>query len=154
MGTGIMNSTLTNTMIASFVCLSCILLLLAGTPLCSALDFEMQTQTKCIFEELNANVIVVGDYKAANRDNPSLPIYVDVKVPVWVGYFSCGPAAGMPLCFTWVLSGMCRCLIQQEALCMRTRHSTRGSLLSQQRPQENTRRASPRMVRSTEQQGC
>lgn len=48
--------------------------------LASALDFEMQTQTKCIFEELNANVIVVGDYKATNKDNPTLPIYVDVKV--------------------------------------------------------------------------
>lgn len=40
----------------------------------------MSAQTKCIFEELNANVIVVGDYKAVNRDNPSVPIYVDVRV--------------------------------------------------------------------------
>lgn len=49
-----------------------------------ALDFEMQAQTKCIFEELNANVIVVGDYKAVNRDNPSVPIYLDLRVsPAW-----------------------------------------------------------------------
>lgn len=53
---------------------------LIAASLVSALDFEMQQQTKCIFEELNANVIVVGDYKAANKDNPSLPIYVNVKV--------------------------------------------------------------------------
>jgi hypothetical protein len=55
-------------------------LCLTAAGLAAALDFEMQTQTKCIFEELNANVIVVGDYKATNKDNPTLPIYVDVKV--------------------------------------------------------------------------
>jgi hypothetical protein len=55
-------------------------LCLMAVGLAAALDFEMQTQTKCIFEELNANVIVVGDYKATNKDNPTLPIYVDVKV--------------------------------------------------------------------------
>eukprot|EP00877_Chromochloris_zofingiensis_P008285 jgi/Chrzof1/370/Cz01g13130.t1 len=48
--------------------------------LAAALDFEMQSQQKCIYEEINANVIVVGDYQARNKDNPSLPIYVDVKV--------------------------------------------------------------------------
>lgn len=57
-----------------------VLVAVAAAGLASALDFEMQQQTKCIFEELNANVIVVGDYKAANKDNPSLPIYVNVKV--------------------------------------------------------------------------
>jgi hypothetical protein len=55
-------------------------LCLMAVGLAAALDFEMQTQTKCIFEELNANVIVVGDYKATNKDNPTLPVYVDVKV--------------------------------------------------------------------------
>eukprot|EP00775_Hariotina_reticulata_P012968 gene12968-13097_t len=52
----------------------------AQSPLSSRVAMLQQTQTKCIFEELNANVIVVGDYNAANKDNPSLPIYVDVKV--------------------------------------------------------------------------
>lgn len=33
-----------------------------------------------MFEEINANVIVVGDYKAYNKDNPSTPVYVDVLV--------------------------------------------------------------------------
>lgn len=46
----------------------------------SALDFEMTAQTKCIFEELNANVIVVGDFKATNKDNPTVPVNVDVRV--------------------------------------------------------------------------
>jgi hypothetical protein len=46
----------------------------------TAFEFEMQAQTKCIFEELNANVIVVGDYKAVNRDNPTVPIYIDLRV--------------------------------------------------------------------------
>lgn len=45
-----------------------------------ALDFELVTQTKCVYEEINANVIVVGDYKAYNKDNPSLPVNVDVLV--------------------------------------------------------------------------
>ncbi len=50
----------------------------------NALEFEMQAQTKCIFEELNANVIVVGDYKAVNRDNPTVPIYLDLRVSTGV----------------------------------------------------------------------
>lgn len=40
----------------------------------------MSAQTKCIFEELNANVIVVGEYKAVNKDNPTVPVYLDVRV--------------------------------------------------------------------------
>ncbi|GBF95257.1 hypothetical protein Rsub_08288 [Raphidocelis subcapitata] len=44
------------------------------------LDFEMQTQTKCVYEEINANAIVVGDFKAFNKDNPSIPVNVDVLV--------------------------------------------------------------------------
>jgi len=44
------------------------------------LEVEMQTQTKCIYEEINANVLVVGDFKAFNKDNPSIPVYVDVRV--------------------------------------------------------------------------
>jgi len=59
-------------------CLLSLLYMAAWTA--SALDFEMQSQTKCIFEELNANVIVVGDYKAVNRDNPTVPVYVDIRV--------------------------------------------------------------------------
>lgn len=92
------------------------LFLLAG--FCSALEFEMQTQTKCIFEEMNANVIVVGDYKAANRDNPSLPIYMDVKVRAWVAYLS--PFNMVAQCCNTQANSLCffiatfRCLIQQE----------------------------------------
>lgn len=57
-----------------------LLILAAAAYTAAGLDFEMTAQSKCIFEELNANVIVVGDYKAVNRDNPSVPIYVDVRV--------------------------------------------------------------------------
>jgi hypothetical protein len=46
----------------------------------NALDFEMGVQTKCVYEEINANVIVVGDYKAYNKDNPSVAVAVDVLV--------------------------------------------------------------------------
>jgi hypothetical protein len=53
-------------------------LLLLG--LSTALEFEMQTQSKCIYEEINANVIVVGDYRAFNKDNAEIPVFVDVRV--------------------------------------------------------------------------
>lgn len=48
--------------------------------LANALEFEMQTQMKCIYEEINSNVIVVGDYKAFNKDHPDAPQIVDVRV--------------------------------------------------------------------------
>jgi hypothetical protein len=142
----------------------------------AALDFEMQTQTKCIFEELNANVIVVGDYKATNKDNPTLPIYVDVKVrgdraaqrqcqlqlcccPAQVLVSAVNPAAG------WYRHGsllaqhqqleqhqqlddlFCRCLTHLGLLYMRTKHSTKASSLSQPSQRESTRLASLLMVR-------
>jgi hypothetical protein len=53
-------------------------LLLLG--LGAALEFEMQTQSKCIYEEINANVIVVGDFRAFNKDNAEIPVFVDVRV--------------------------------------------------------------------------
>lgn len=56
------------------------LVICAAVQLAAALDFEMQAQTKCLFEEINANVIVVGDYKSVNKDSPTVPIYIDVKV--------------------------------------------------------------------------
>lgn len=40
----------------------------------------MQTQMKCIYEEINSNVIVVGDFNAFDRNDPNLPIQVDVRV--------------------------------------------------------------------------
>jgi hypothetical protein len=57
-----------------------LLVICAVGQLAAALDFEMQAQTKCLFEEINANVIVVGDYKSVNKDSPTVPIYIDVKV--------------------------------------------------------------------------
>ncbi len=67
----------------------------------------MQAQTKCIFEEINANVLVVGDYKAFNKDNPSMPIYIDVRV---------GACASGCLCSSTVvniyLCNMSACMLQ------------------------------------------
>lgn len=37
-------------------------------------------QTKCVYEEINANVIVVGDFRAFNKDHADVPEYVDVRV--------------------------------------------------------------------------
>lgn len=102
-----------------------LLLYIAAAGLAAALDFEMQTQTKCIFEELNANVIVVGDYNAANKDNPSLPIYVDVKVG------GRAKTRMLLLLLPQIIYSLCyRCLTPMAQLCMRTGHRLRDSLLS------------------------
>lgn len=45
-----------------------------------ALDFEMTTQTKCVYEEINAGALVVGDYSVVHRDNTGQQIYADVRV--------------------------------------------------------------------------
>lgn len=45
-----------------------------------ALEFEMQTQQKCIYEEINQNVIVVMDYRAFNSHNPDMAESVDVRI--------------------------------------------------------------------------
>ncbi|KAG2484932.1 hypothetical protein HYH03_016318 [Edaphochlamys debaryana] len=52
-------------------------MLLAGA---SALEFEMQSQIKCVYEEINANVIVVGEYKAFHKENVGQGVFVSVKV--------------------------------------------------------------------------
>lgn len=33
-----------------------------------------------IYEEINANVLVVGDYKAFHRDHPEVAEFVDIRV--------------------------------------------------------------------------
>lgn len=45
----------------------------------AALEFDMQYQTKCIMEEMDENVIVLGEY-ATMRGAARAPIPVDVKV--------------------------------------------------------------------------
>ncbi|EFJ44742.1 hypothetical protein VOLCADRAFT_82736 [Volvox carteri f. nagariensis] len=48
-----------------------------------ALEFEMQSQIKCVYEEINNNVIVVGDYRSLSKDlnQPSPPVTVKVEDP-------------------------------------------------------------------------
>lgn len=43
-----------------------------------ALEFEMQTQTKCVYEEINQNVIVVGNWNVFHKDHPDQPENADV----------------------------------------------------------------------------
>ncbi|PNH07925.1 Transmembrane emp24 domain-containing protein p24delta4 [Tetrabaena socialis] len=49
-----------------------------------ALEFEMQSQIKCVYEEINANVIVVGEWKAMHKEQGQAgagpDVLVDVKV--------------------------------------------------------------------------
>lgn len=56
------------------------LLLLLALGGARALDFEMTTQTKCVYEEINAGALVVGDYGVVHRDSPTQAVYADVRV--------------------------------------------------------------------------
>jgi hypothetical protein len=50
-----------------------------------ALDFEMTTQTKCVYEEINAGALVVGDYSVVHREKPTQAVYADVRVSCFLG---------------------------------------------------------------------
>uniref|UniRef100_A0A7S0RXE0 GOLD domain-containing protein n=1 Tax=Chlamydomonas leiostraca TaxID=1034604 RepID=A0A7S0RXE0_9CHLO len=63
--------------VISVLLAAALVLLPLGT---QALEFEMQTQQKCIYEEINQNVIVVMDFKAFNSHNPDQAENVDVRV--------------------------------------------------------------------------
>ena len=58
----------------STLCLA--VLLMTGV---AALEFDMLYQTKCIMEEMDENVIVLGEY-ATMRGAARTPVPVDVKV--------------------------------------------------------------------------
>lgn len=45
-----------------------------------ALELEMQSQLKCVYEEINNNVLVVGDYKSLSKDGHQPSPSVSVKV--------------------------------------------------------------------------
>eukprot|EP01024_Parvocaulis_polyphysoides_P041829 TRINITY_DN3837_c0_g3_i2.p1 TRINITY_DN3837_c0_g3~~TRINITY_DN3837_c0_g3_i2.p1 ORF type:complete len:237 (-),score=29.64 TRINITY_DN3837_c0_g3_i2:196-828(-) len=64
----------------------CNFLILVLVSLVGALEFDMMFQTKCIMEEINENVLVVGDYKAFDKNNYNLPVNIDVKVDNPKGY--------------------------------------------------------------------
>ena len=54
---------------------------LSGTHrLSAALEFDMLFQTKCVMEEINRGVLVVGDYAAFEKENADRPVEMDVKV--------------------------------------------------------------------------
>lgn len=61
-------------------CALAVVYALAALRLAHGLEFEMQTQMKCVYEEINANVIVVGEYQAYHKDHSDMQQYVDVKV--------------------------------------------------------------------------
>lgn len=46
----------------------------------SCLEFDMMQAKKCIMEEINANVIVVGDYSGVSKSNPEKLVALNVKV--------------------------------------------------------------------------
>jgi hypothetical protein len=72
---------------------------LVGAPLASALDFEMTTQTKCVYEEINAGALVVGDYSVAHRDTPTQAVFADVRVSglLVAVLFGCSSLSKLPI---------------------------------------------------------
>jgi hypothetical protein len=62
--------------------LQLVLVLTIAASRCVALEFDMIYQTKCIMEEINTNVIVVGDFLGYRKDDNSLRVPLDVKVRV------------------------------------------------------------------------
>lgn len=51
-----------------------------GIHLAVALEFDMLFQTKCVMEEINKGVLVVGDFAAFNKDNTANMVSIDIKV--------------------------------------------------------------------------
>lgn len=61
-----------------------ITILVVFAPLCCTLEFEMTKNSKCIVEEMSADVLVVGDFQLTRKDG----LYVAGTVTV-----CCHPAA-------------------------------------------------------------
>lgn len=57
-----------------------VLLASCAAQLAAALEFDMLFQTKCVMEEINKGVLVVGDFAAFNKDNSATMVDIDVKV--------------------------------------------------------------------------
>ena len=55
-------------------------LVLATFRSCLSFEFDMQGQHKCVYEEINSNVIVVGDWRAFHKDNELVDQQVDIRV--------------------------------------------------------------------------
>ena len=54
-------------------------------------DHALETQRSVVIEEINQNVIVVGDYKAFNKDHPEQLVEVDVRVRHAEGFIDHAP---------------------------------------------------------------
>lgn len=57
-----------------------LLALSMSLPTAMPLEFDMLFQTKCVMEEINRNVLVVGDFAAFHKDNSANLVPMDVKV--------------------------------------------------------------------------
>ena len=53
--------------------------ILLGTQSSAALEFDMLFQTKCVMEEINRGVLVVGDFAAFEKEHPDRPVEMDIK---------------------------------------------------------------------------
>ena len=53
--------------------------ILLGPQSSAALEFDMLFQTKCVMEEINRGVLVVGDFAAFEKEHPDKPVEMDVK---------------------------------------------------------------------------
>jgi emp24/gp25L/p24 family/GOLD len=75
-----MSARMTSVARTASAALQLVLVLTIAASRCAALEFDMIYQTKCIMEEINTNVIVVGDFLGYRKDDNSLRVPLDVKV--------------------------------------------------------------------------
>ena len=132
----------------------------------AALEFDLQSQHKCIFEvrryeticsnsfsvtdltclqEINANVIVVGDWAAFHKDNEHADQQVDIKVRPLTGFGLLPHGAWGDVTAVSHAPGMaswCRWRTLTGPYCMSRGPRPTGSLYSPPKLLGNTRRAS------------
>lgn len=65
---------------ASSVALTAVAVLQLLLGAVGAYEFEMAYQTKCLMEEMSKDVLVLADYAAFHKDDPSVPVTVTVRV--------------------------------------------------------------------------
>jgi hypothetical protein len=58
----------------------------------AGLEFDMVYQTKCIMEDINEGVLVLGEYAAERKSNAeAIPLSVKVITPPCACTFACDP---------------------------------------------------------------
>lgn len=57
-----------------------VVVVLLGLSFASGFEIDMKMQQKCVYEEVMANAIVVGNYRAFHKDQSAVEMLVDLKI--------------------------------------------------------------------------